>query len=156
MFTGDRVINGSVKSALWFRRTDQEVCPSADRMCRYLLRKHHRIGDIHLTQGCAGARGLRGAVAHRLGVWRRDLRPRLHVLRRTGRHHPEVWRRLFLRDGNLRRARGVNVCTRGIVISRYPSCKPVRVRLAHEAASKARGPVVRSSSSLQSDPRGFI
>lgn len=106
------MINGSVKSALWFRRTDQEVCPSADRMCRYLLRKHHRIGDIHLTQGCAGARGLRGAVAHRLGVWRRDLRPRLHVLRRTGRHHPEVWRRLFLRDGNLRRARGVNVCTR--------------------------------------------
>lgn len=81
---------------------------NADRLCRYLLRKHHRLGDIHLTQGCSGARRLCGAVAHRLGVWRRHLRPWFHVLRRTGGHHPEVRRRLFIRDRNLRRPCGVS------------------------------------------------
>lgn len=81
---------------------------NTDRLCCYLLRKHHRLGNIHLTQGCSGARRLCGAVAHRLGVWRRDLRPWFHVLRRTGGHHPKVRRRLFIRDRNLRRPCGVS------------------------------------------------
>lgn len=90
---------------------------NTNHMYHYLLRKHHWLRNIHLPQGCAGACGLCGAVAHRLGVWRRDLCSGFHVLRWAGCHHSQVWRRLFLRDGDLWRPCGVNSGLIHIVIS---------------------------------------
>lgn len=64
-------------------------------------REHHRLWDFHFSQRSVGACRLRGAVTHRLGLWRRHMCPWLYVLCRTGRHHPQVRRRLFIRDRNL-------------------------------------------------------
>lgn len=98
----------------------------------YLLRKHHWLRNIHLPQGCAGACGLCGAVAHRLGLWRRDLCSGFHVLRWAGCHHSQVWRRLFIRDGDLWRPCGVNSVLMHIVISRYLIWKLLESRLVHK------------------------
>lgn len=103
---------------------------NTNHMSHYLLRKHHWLRNIHLPQGCAGACGLCGAVAHRLGVWRRDLCSGFHVLRWAGCHHSQVWRRLFIRDGDLWRPCGVNSGLVHIVISRYLIWKLSESRLS--------------------------
>ena len=76
------------------------VCPPSPR-------QHHRVGDLREPQGGSGERGLRRPGHHCVGGDGRHHRHRSALLRRAGRHHPEVWGRLLLRQGHLRRPGGV-------------------------------------------------
>lgn len=65
-------------------------------------RQHHRLGHLHLTQGCPGALGLCGPGPLCLGPGRRRDCSWLSVLCRAGSGHPQVWRGLCLCHGDLR------------------------------------------------------
>lgn len=67
-------------------------------------RQHHRLGYLRQPEGRDGERQLRGRGPDRLDHHRHHHGHRGAVLRRAGRHHPQVGRRLLLREGHLRGA----------------------------------------------------
>ena len=80
-----------------------------------LFREHHRLWDLHLSKGGPGALGLGGFGLSGLGAGRLHFCTGLPVLRWTGRHHPQIWGRLFLRDGDIRWTDGVSGTSPGLV-----------------------------------------
>lgn len=86
------------------------ICISTESLTSFLslLREHHRLWDLHLSKGGPGALGLSGSGAGGLGSGRLHRCLGLALLRWAGRHHPQIWRRLLLRDGDIRRSDGVS------------------------------------------------
>lgn len=86
-------------------------------------RQHHRLRHLHLPQGRAGALGLRGARALRLGAGGRHHSAGLPVLCGAGRRHPQIRRGLCLRHRDLR---GPGRVSAGCLPSSWylPECRP--------------------------------
>lgn len=85
-----------------------ELCFHWTFLLLLLPREHHRLGDLHLSEGGPGALGLGGPGPGGLGPGGLHRSLGLPLLRRTGRHHPQVRGRLLLRHRDIRRSDGVS------------------------------------------------